>query len=485
MLSLAVLGLSAEASAGQNVFSVSGNRVLFNGQPFKVIGVRLSNGLVSDAKVQELITNLDVFKSYGVNTISVFFMGSRFGDIAGYAPDASLDPTYAARMAQVIEAADARGMIVLVGTLYWGTSTANAALGGWGQTQANLAVANTVRWLNMHAYRNVFVDPDNEGMSPFTDSPMIAAGHAVDPSIMIACNRGTASVAGSPTDCGTSADLNIHYGPQVAGKPWLQSEGVPNAANYWGAYSKIAAYNNYIRIGLYDSAMKTLNISDATNAINNNAGYILASTWLQAGPGQGINGPFMSPGGYSNVADVNAAPMAVNADAGVKWWLEAMKTAYGAWSPAGSDGGVPDASSPDDSGGQGGGDASSGGSGGGSGANAGGGSGATSGSGTSSGASGGGGGSGSGGTSGVSSGSTGGASAGAGGTAGSGNASTPIGAASPSTGAGCSCDLAARGDKPRLGLASVLAFAFGLRRRRDRRRGVKSGSRARSIRSNG
>jgi MYXO-CTERM domain-containing protein len=55
----------------------------------------------------------------------------------------------------------------------------------------------------------------------------------------------------------------------------------------------------------------------------------------------------MTPGGYSNVADVNANTTAVNPDAGVKWWLEAMQAAYGAWGSAGSDGGAPDAGSAD------------------------------------------------------------------------------------------------------------------------------------------
>jgi hypothetical protein len=91
----------------------------------------------------------------------------------------------------------------------------------------------------------------------------------------------------------------------------------------------MANYSNYIRIGLYTPAYKTLAISDAKSAIDSRAGYMLASTWLQCGPGQGIGGPFMTPGGYSTVADVNANATAVNADAGVKWWLEAMKAAYG------------------------------------------------------------------------------------------------------------------------------------------------------------
>ena len=53
--------------------SVEGTQTLLDGQPFLVKGLRCSNALVSDAAVDELIANLDVFAGYGVNTISVFF----------------------------------------------------------------------------------------------------------------------------------------------------------------------------------------------------------------------------------------------------------------------------------------------------------------------------------------------------------------------------------------------------------------------------
>ena len=42
----------------------------------------------------------------------------------GYRPDGSLDPAHAARMGRIIKAADRRGMLVLVGCLYWSTSSA-------------------------------------------------------------------------------------------------------------------------------------------------------------------------------------------------------------------------------------------------------------------------------------------------------------------------------------------------------------------------
>jgi MYXO-CTERM domain-containing protein len=388
-------------------------------------------------------------------------MGSRFGDVKGYLADATLDPAYAARMAKIIEAADARGMVVLVGCLYWGTSAAMDGLVGWQQAQANLAVANTVKWLSTNHYRNVFVDPDNEGMSPFTDTPLIAAAHAVDPTIMIACNRGAASISGSANDCGSSADLNIHYGPVVAGKPWLQSEGAPDPATYWGAYSKAANYNNYIRIGAYTVAQKATAISDAKSAIDKNDGYVLASSWLQAGSGEGIGGPFMSPGGLSNIADVNATPTVVNADAGVKWWLDAMKATYGA-----ADGGVVDAGS---SGG--GGTLGTGGTSGAAGAIADAGQPPTNDAGVATGGSAG----------------AGGASTGAGGTSSdvdgdAGNTSPPAQNGPAQT--GCSCAFDARDDASGLGLASTLALAYMvLWRRRERRSTSRSRTSRRRRRS--
>ncbi len=119
------LALASPAQAGKYRFSVKGDQVLLNDTPFKVIGLRTSNALISDETADQLIKNLDTFKGYGVNTVSVYVMGSHFGDVKGYKPDASLDPVYAARLAKIIEAADNRGMVVLVGCLYWGTAKAN------------------------------------------------------------------------------------------------------------------------------------------------------------------------------------------------------------------------------------------------------------------------------------------------------------------------------------------------------------------------
>ena len=231
-----------------------------------------------------MIKNLDTFKDYGVNTVSVYVMGSHFGDVKGYKPDASLDPVYAARLAKIIEAADDRGMVVLVGCLYWGTSKAKEDLKNWTQEDADKAVANTVAWLSKNKYRNVFVDVDNEGMAhankKWDDGKMIDAGHAVDPTIMLAYN-----CAGTPP---ANADLLIHYSQKDNRRPWIQTEGAAGGGgNYWGGYSLQGKFYNYIRIGRYTPKMKEAQLKSTHADIEKYAGYMLASTWLQCVAGRG------------------------------------------------------------------------------------------------------------------------------------------------------------------------------------------------------
>ena len=297
--------------AGDYVFSVRGDKTFLNGQRILVKGLRCSNALISDYETQELIDHLDEFASYGINTISVFFMGSRFGDVRGYRADGSLDPVYAARMGRIIEAADQRGMIVLVGCLYWGNSKAKHE--SWTQAEANAAIANTVAWLEENHYRNVFVDVDNEGMAKrakgFDTRQMVLAGKAVDPACVIATN-----CKGEPP---AEADLGIHFAKPAAGKPYIESEATPGNApgGYWGRYSKKEGYYNYINIGLYSEAMKANQKTDTQEHLSKGQGYMLASTWLQC---VAPYGPNQHPGGDGTAGSP-----------GIRWWLEFLRAEYG------------------------------------------------------------------------------------------------------------------------------------------------------------
>jgi hypothetical protein len=302
-------------TAGDYVFAVRGDKTYLNGREILVKGLRCSNALISDSETKELIDHLDTFASYGVNTISVYFMGSRFGDVKGYRADGSLDPVYAARMGRIIEAADQRGTVILVGCLYWGNSKAKYE--SWTQAEANATVANTVAWLKENDYRNVFVDVDNEGMAKrakgFDNRQMVLAGKAVNPDCVIATN-----FKGRPP---AEADLGIHFATPVAGKPYIQSEATPGNApgGYWGTYSKRDGYYNYINIGVYNNAMKANQIAETRAHLRKGQGYMLASTWLQC---VSHYGPNHRPGGAGT-----------ESDPGIRWWLEFLRDEYGSYSP--------------------------------------------------------------------------------------------------------------------------------------------------------
>jgi hypothetical protein len=298
---------------------VRGTATYLDDRPLLIAGLRCSNALVSDRAADELIAHLDRFAAQGVNTVSVYWMGSRFGDVRGYREDASLDPVYAARMARIVEAADARAMVVLVGCLYWGTSRAKWAT--WTQAEANRAVANTVAWLAENDYRNVFVDVDNEGMAQravgYDDRALLLAGKAVDGRCLMATNY-----HGAPPP---EVDLAIHHSDPAPGKPYVESEGsagsVPGGGGYWGPYSNLrdGSYN-YSHIGVYTPEMIASQIARTRAHLDQGMGYMLASTWLQAPP---PSGPNHRPGG-SGTPD----------DPGIAWWLEALARTVGPYRPS-------------------------------------------------------------------------------------------------------------------------------------------------------
>ena len=290
-----------------SVFTVKPDNTgtLLNGRPFLAVGLLLAGGIISDAKTDELIAHLDEFAGYGVNTISVFFQGSRFGDVRGYREDASLDPVYAARMARIIEAADACGMVVLVGCLYHGGS--QGWWRSWKQADAERAVANTVRWLKENNYRNVFLDVNNEHMADFDDGALIAAGKAVDPTCVIA-------TGGKITP--PNADLSIHFGSRnLPGKYYIETEGTAGSFNYWAEYSRQPGLEDYINIGIYTEAIQRDMIKRTDNFLDRGHGYLFASTWLQNPP----------PGGPHHTAGGNGTPE----NPGIRWWLEHLKARVG------------------------------------------------------------------------------------------------------------------------------------------------------------
>ena len=302
---LLIVLLHTNIISAQNVFSVNENKTLLNGKVFQAIGLRCSNALMTENTTNELIAHLDEYYSYGINTISVFFMGSRYSNVNGYNLDATIKPEYALRMAKIIEACDKKEMVVLVGILYWGAqirAKENSFYESWDQKKVNLAMKNTVLWLNEKNYKNVFIDPDNEGMAQegagFNIDEMICEGKKANPEMVIAFNG-----RGYPPPC---ADLPIHFGEKVSSLPYIESEGTPD--NYWGDYSKERGLNEYINVGIYTKGKKAEQLKTTKKMLDEGHGYLFASTWLQNVPPNYHSGGDGSP-----------------CNPGIKWWLEFVK----------------------------------------------------------------------------------------------------------------------------------------------------------------
>jgi len=311
ILTVFIFGVFQSLFAGNYVFSVKGTKTYLNNQEIQVAGLRCSNALYSEKSAADLIKHLDELKSYGVNTVSVFVMGSRYGNFKGYLEDGSLNPIYSKRLTKIIKAADKKGMIVLVGCLYWGGSSAKWE--SWTQKEANAAVANTVKFLKENNFRNVFIDVDNEGMAMrgagFDPAELVRSAKKVDPTFYIATN-----FKGIPPK---EADLGIHFSKKDPKKPYIESESTPTNApgKYWGKYSKAPPLENYINIGIYSEEMKANQIELTKNHFENGWGYMFASTWLQCVP---PHGPNADPGGDGS-----------KKNPGIRWWLEALKEMNG------------------------------------------------------------------------------------------------------------------------------------------------------------
>jgi hypothetical protein len=309
---------------GKYKFTVEGNKTFLNGNHIVLKGIRCSNGLYSDEVTNDLIKNLPVYAEHGLNSISVFFMGNRYGNVKGYRQDASLDPIYASRMERIIRAADDLGMVVCVGCLYWEDSTAKWT--DWTQCEANLSVANTGKWIKENDFTNVFIDVDNEGMARnragFDIRELIVAAKSSGVTCPVASNY----IGPAPDE----ADMCVHFSHFRKDKPYAETEGTPENAPgaYWNRWSKednpncnygTSDYQNYINIGIYTPEMKQDQINRSNAHFDRGDGYMLASTWLQAAV---PHGPNHCPGGDGSPENP-----------GIAWWLEYMKNKFGAYRP--------------------------------------------------------------------------------------------------------------------------------------------------------
>lgn len=119
----------------------------------------------AERNVREFIAALPEWRAHGLLAVTVNFQGgspegysSKQTWITGaYEADGSLRPAFADRMRRVLDAADAQGMVVIVGYFYFGQDEHLR-----NEAAVIRATDETTRWLLAGNWRNVLVEVNNE-----------------------------------------------------------------------------------------------------------------------------------------------------------------------------------------------------------------------------------------------------------------------------------------------------------------------------------
>lgn len=137
--------------------SIEGRTFRLDAQPFDMWGIRVASASQTQELTDALIANLDAYKAHGVNTVSIYYMGSSGAYSDPFTPDGSgIAREHQRRMEQIIAACDQRGMVAIVGIFYQRAD--QPKLRDW--DAAVNAVRIVTRTLQRH--RNVIINIANE-----------------------------------------------------------------------------------------------------------------------------------------------------------------------------------------------------------------------------------------------------------------------------------------------------------------------------------
>jgi hypothetical protein len=168
-------------SRTRTTVAVDDGRLLVNGTPTTLFGFRVASAAMRDDWTEQLIAQLDTWRDHGVNSFTVWLQGSSGGyarvftrdgtaiddaeqevtSIVGFDDDAdhtangtSTGTAVVERTRRIIEAADARGMVVIVG-LFYGSAVED-------DTPETLAAAARTGAAALRDYSNVIFNVFNE-----------------------------------------------------------------------------------------------------------------------------------------------------------------------------------------------------------------------------------------------------------------------------------------------------------------------------------
>lgn len=158
-LALTTRMAAAGEPAPTREFEIKGDRAYLGGHQVNLWGLRCGNALHSEVITERHVRNLDNMAAHGINLIGVYIQGSNAGwpdpqaARNGFTRDGKLRPSTAARLENLVRAADRRGMVVMVGLF-----TPRKDQEFYDEEAIRRAIQEAARFLRERKLRNVFVD---------------------------------------------------------------------------------------------------------------------------------------------------------------------------------------------------------------------------------------------------------------------------------------------------------------------------------------
>ena len=195
---------SAEFSASTRL-TIDGTRFRLNGgltypgqaAEGRLLNVRMANAVFEDKErrtfdpernTTEFMGRMDDYVSHGVRAFTVSFQGGYPGyegaRNSAFRADGSLDGTYLARVARVIERADALGAVIILSLYYQRQDQILAD-----ENAVRRGVVEAANWIRQKGYRNIILEVANEYGHAGFDHPVLRSDAGVSSLIRLARDR--------------------------------------------------------------------------------------------------------------------------------------------------------------------------------------------------------------------------------------------------------------------------------------------------------
>ncbi|XOV93799.1 MAG: cellulase family glycosylhydrolase [Bacteroidota bacterium] len=313
--------------------TIEGEYFYLNGAKLPFWGVRVASASQNEANTYDLIKNLRIYKSYGINAISVFIQGSSGGYTDPFKKGGKkIDNDHLSRLKSIIEACRDLNMVVIVGIFYQRTMVYDNDLDINSEADVYQAVRTATKKLK--SYKNIIINVANEQNSylykeykafdfnnpqniirlceevkKIDDDRIVGAGGYND-SLNVIIGKSPAVDALLFDTFSGDIEKNQHSGWHY---DYFKSQGVPEKpiinVELFGGWT-----GQFIPQGVYTEEGKKIHLQEIDEALKRPGLYVHfhSNTWMQ-----GVLD------GYPTRYDVGG--FGTMKDPGIRWWFEYLR----------------------------------------------------------------------------------------------------------------------------------------------------------------